>query len=94
MWSFSVVIEGYYCTVDSFLQQNSINPNHTALYRCQLFKYFRLSDGVCTDLFLKALVNYITYTWAIQPVRGVFHLEIWPVNSSLIKSDNSNRYFA
>ena len=40
---------------------------------CCIIKYTTLSDGNYTDL---CTFRYCPYTWAVQPIRGVFHLGI------------------
>ena len=43
---------------------------------CYIIKYTTLLDGNYTDLRSYSTFRYCPYTWAVQLIRGVFHLGI------------------
>jgi hypothetical protein len=44
--------------------------------RCKIIEYSGLSEGKYTDLSsYRHFVCYCSYTWAVQLIRGVFHLD-------------------
>lgn len=58
------------------MHQNSSNPAPTALDRCQMMKYCRLSSSTCTDC--RSYGNIFCYCcciWSTLLIRGLFHLD-------------------
>ena len=45
--------------------------------RCQIIEYLTLSDGTYVDLsFIQAILCFYSNIWAVNLIRGLFHMEV------------------